>query len=196
MTKWSGQTQKRVALLALGTAAVMGVIWFLVITRLQAGLKNQIDKVESVRRQLEVTQSGIRLAEKYNVELSSNGLALSEYETLMAQGDIYRWVISSLRPLQAQHDVTVLDFTPPQIGEFNLPPKVPYKAATYTIAGLARFHEFGAFLADFENSSPFIRIKSLTLEAVSPGAVTSTQSDKLSFKVEFSTLVKQKPVRR
>jgi hypothetical protein len=196
MTRWSGQTRKRVALLTVGTAAVMGVIWFLIITRLQTGLKYQVDKVDSIKRQLNVTRSGIRLAEKYNVELGRNGVTLSDYEALMAQGDIYRWVISTLRPLQAQYDVTVLDFTPPQMGEFNLPPKVPYKAATYTITGQARFHDFGAFLAELENSSPFIRIKSLTLEAVSPGMASTTQSDRLGFKLEFSTLVKQKSAKR
>jgi len=185
-----------VALLAVGTAAVMGVIWFLIITRLQAGLKNQVDKVEAVKRQLEVTRKSIELGGRYHTEIGRNRDTLDDYELLMAQGDIFRWVMRALREIQSQYDVEVLEFTPPQIGEFNLPPKVPYKAATYTISGLASFHNFGGFLAELENSSPFIRIKSLTLEAVGSGVAATTQSDRLSFKLEFSTLIRQKPVKR
>lgn len=194
MSKWSGQTKQRVTLLALGTIAVVGVIWFLIITNLRIQLKNNADKIEAVRRQLNYTRSGIRLAEKYNVELNRNRSLLDDYENQMAGGDLYRWVIKALRPLQAQYDVTVIDFTPPQIAELNIPPKVPYKAATYTVAGQARFHEFGAFLAELENSSPFIRIKGLSLEATSSGLSAANRSDKLAFKLEFSTLIKQKPV--
>jgi hypothetical protein len=193
MSKWSAQTKQRLVLLALGTTAVVGAIWFLVVMNLRTQLINKANQIEAVRSKLNVTRSGIKLAEKYHVELSRTGSLLGNYETLMAEGDLLRWVIKTLRPLQAQYDVNA-DFTPPQIGELNIPPKVPYKAATYTVVGKARFHEFGSFLAELENSSPFIRVKSLSLEATSSGIASANRSDKLTFKLEFSMLIRQKPV--
>jgi Tfp pilus assembly protein PilO len=193
MTRWSSQTRRRLVLLVLGTAAVVGIIWFLVIVNLQNQLKNKADKIHSVQKQLQVTRSSIVLAGKYNEELVRNGMILTNFEAQMAQGDLYRWMIKALRPLQNQFDVNIIEVTTPQITELNIPPKVPYKSANYTISGMARFHEFGAFLAELENSSPFIRVKSVTLEATSSGVANQALSDKLSFKVECSTLIKQKP---
>jgi hypothetical protein len=72
----------------------------------------------------------------------------------------------------------------------NVPPKVPYKASTFALVGTAYYHDFGAFLADLENSSPFIRLKSMSLESTSSGVEDPSTSDKLSFRVEFMTLIK------
>ena len=193
MSNWSSQTKRRVVLLAVGTVALLAGIWFLVIVKLQNELKDKADKIQSVKRQIEVTQTGVRLAEKYNNELDRNGLVLTDYETQMAQGDLYLWITKSLRPLQSQFDVTVTDVTFPRVGELNVPPKVPYKAASYTVNGTARFHEFGSFLAELENSSPFIRVKTVILDASASSVSSTNQSDRLGFKLEFSTLVNPKP---
>ena len=196
MIKWSGQTKRRLFMLLLGTIAAICAIWFLVILKLETQVKDKEDKIRSVQKNVEVTRSSIRLAEKYNDELERNGSILARYEGQMAQGDLYRWVINSLRPLQSQSDVEVKDFTLPQIADSTIPPKVPYKTATYTIGGFARFYEFGPFLAALENSSPFIRIKNITLEATSSGASNATEPERLSFKVEFSILVRGGSVKR
>lgn len=185
--------RQRMAMLVLGTAAVVGIIWFLVILNLQNELKNKEDKLQAAKKQLEVTRSSIVLAEEYKEELVRNGRELTNFEDQMAQGDLYRWMLKSLRPLQTQFDVNVVEVTTPRITELNIVPKVPYKSANYTVSGSARFHEFGAFLAELENSSPFIRIKSVTLEATSSGVANPELSDKLSFRVECSSLIKQKP---
>jgi hypothetical protein len=177
-------------MLLLGTIAAVSAIWFLVILKLETQVKDKEDKIRSVEKNIGVTHTSIRLAEKYNEEMERNGSVLTNYEAQMAQGDLYRWVIRSLRDLQLQSDVSVTDFTLPQITDSTIPPKVPYKSAAYTIGGVARYHEFGSFLAGLENSSPFIRIKNVTLEATSSGASNTDEPEKLNFKVEFSTLVK------
>jgi len=40
-------------------------------------------------------------------------------------------------------------------------PKFPYQAATFGVKLSARYHDFGRFLADFENEFPYLRVKNL-----------------------------------
>jgi len=115
-------------------------------------------------------------------------LLLSGFENQMAQGDRYRWVLNWLRGFETRHKITVSSPPPPQLTELNVPPKVPYKAVVYSIAGTARYHDFGAFLADFENSSPFIRLNSVSLESAVSGVESPGSSDRLAFRIEFVTL--------
>lgn len=108
----------------------------------------------------------------------------------MAQGDLYRWVINYLRDMEKRRNVSIVEFGPPQLVELNVPPRVPYKAASYSIAGTAYYNDFGSFVADLENSSPFVRLKSLTLQSVAPGLASATAPERLTFRLEFITLVK------
>jgi Tfp pilus assembly protein PilO len=196
MSSWSVETRNRVLMLALATGVVLGVIWFFLINTLQASLGFRTAKIQAVQRQLQVMRTGIEKAEQYKDVIRRGGLLLGAYENQMAQGDLFRWAINSLREVQARHNVTITTFNPPQLGQLNIPPKVPYTAGTYSIAGMARYHDFGSFLADLENSSPFIRIKSLALEATSSGVAEAERPDALLFRMEFVTLIKAAPPQR
>ena len=70
-------------------------------------------------------------------------------------------------------------------------PDFPYKQATLTVAGSARFHELGRFLANFENQFPHIRLLNLSLDA--NVAAVSAEAASLSFKMDIVTLVKSNP---
>jgi hypothetical protein len=99
-------------------------------------------------------------------------------------------VLNHTHDLQNRHSIGVTSFAPPQLGEPDVPPAVPYQAVSYVMNGLGHYHEFGAFLAAFENSAPFIRAKSLSLEPASIGLVGSGERESLAFRLEFATLVK------
>jgi hypothetical protein len=67
-------------------------------------------------------------------------------------------------------------------------PNFPYKQATLTIGGTAHFHDFGKFVADFENQFPYMRLMNVTLEPAS--GVLAADKERLSFRMEIATLVK------
>jgi hypothetical protein len=188
MNRWSAETRNRLIVLAIGTTAVLALLWLLLIGTLNGRLRNQTEKVLLVQDRLRITQERIQRAEKYDEEVQRSSLLLSGFENQMAQGDRYRWVLSWLRGFETRHKITVFSPPPPQVTELDVPPKVPYKAVIYTIAGTAKFHDFGAFLADFENSSPFIRFNSLSLESTASGVENPATADRLAFRMEFVTL--------
>lgn len=196
MNSWSPETRNRVIVLALGTMGVLALMWFLLIGTLQTRLGNQKEKVRLVQHQLANTRERIERAEKFDEEVARSSLVLSGFENQMAQGDQYRWVLGWLRGFEARHKITVSSPPPPQEMELDVPPKVPYKAVKYSISGTARYHDFGAFLADVENSSPFIRFNSLSLAATASGVENIASSDRLAFQLDFVTLLKPLEAKR
>jgi hypothetical protein len=112
----------------------------------------------------------------------------------MAHGDIYRWVVNQGADLQDRHDIYLSAPPPPRLIEVEAPPPVAYPAALYSLGGYGYFHNVGTFLADFENSSPFIRMKSFVIQATAPGLVGTRDAEKLSFQMDFVTLVCTNPV--
>jgi Tfp pilus assembly protein PilO len=196
MNRWSAETRNRVIVLALGTIGVLALIWLLLIGTLQARLGNQKEKLRLVQDRLVNTRERIQRAEKFDEEVARSSLLLSGFENQMAQGDQYRWVLGWLRSFEARHKITVSSPPPPQEMELDVPPKVPYRAVVYSISGTARYHDFGAFLADIENSSPFIRLNSLSLAASASGIENVASSDRLAFQLEFVTLLKPATTRR
>ena len=73
------------------------------------------------------------------------------------------------------------------VSEVNLLADFPYKQAALSVTGSAHFHDFGRFLAAFENQFPHIRVLNLTLD-VNPNGMEEPET--LSFKMEIVTLVK------
>ncbi len=105
----------------------------------------------------------------------------------MASGDLYDWMIQTLNKSKLSHAVDLPQIsreTPCEAGTFS---QFPYKAAAFIVGGTAFYHDFGRFLADFENQFPYLRVQNLELE---PAAVRGEDSEKLHFKMEFVTLVK------
>ena len=122
---------------------------------------------------------------------------LQSIEEGMASGDMYSWIIQTMRKFCAGRNVEIPQFSREVTGEVGILPRFPYRAATFTVRGSAYFHDLGQFIADFENSFPYIRVQNLELEpggssaanSTSTAGTQSTDSEKLSFKMEIVALV-------
>ena len=109
----------------------------------------------------------------------------------MPIGDVYRWTTRTFTRLQT-NQVEISQLEPPRLGEVNILPKVPYKAATFTVIGTAYYHDFGKFLANLENGFPHVRVQRLELEPTQFGEPETEEQEKLNFKMEILALVKSR----
>lgn len=134
-------------------------------------------------------QDAVQHADRIEAELAESRKALCGLEEDMATGDLYSWVIDTLRRFKLGYKVDLRQFGPiSSPADVDLLPAFPYKQAKLTIAGTAHYHDLGRFLADFENQFPHIRILNLTAES-NAGSV-SEDPEFLSFTIEIVTLVK------
>jgi hypothetical protein len=132
-------------------------------------------------------------ASEVEAEVAAAEQMLAEAEKGIASGDVYDWVINTVRDFKAKgaYQVDILQFSPIGAqGPVNLLPGVPYKQASLSVVGSAYFHDFGRFIADFENTFPNLRVVNLTLE---PSTLGAGGTEKLSFKIDLVTLVRSNP---
>jgi len=163
-------------------------LWFGVIRAQKSSLQVMTAKAEAAKEKLRLVKTAIATADQTEQQLAEARKELDKEEATMASGDLYAWAITTLRAFKLDYKVEIPQFS--QVDgpkDVNLLPDFPYKQITLTIAGTAAFHEFGRFVADFENAYPHMRLLNLNLE---PSTQNAGDPEKLSFKMEIAALVK------
>lgn len=185
-------------LIAICTLAVaIGI--YLGLVRAQQRNLDQIAK--QTREQNDKVGSAERLVKsRAEVEqaLAANTEKLKAIERTMASGDMYSWLIMTMNRFRADRKVDIPQFSREVTMDVGMFPKFPYKAALFNIRGTAHFHDLGKFIADFENSFPYVRLQNIDLEpatqtAASGAAPTEENREKLTFKMEIVTLINPNP---
>ncbi len=171
------------------TVIALGALGFGLIKWQYGTLRVIAGKTEVAEKRLEQVKDAIRRADQIEIEFNAKNKTLAEQEEAMASGDIYSWAVNALRRFKLSYRVEIPQIgqpTPP--GDVNLLPNFPYKQVTLRVGGTAYYHDFGNFIADFENQFPQIRVANLNLESspsVGPG-----EKEKLAFSLDIIALVK------
>jgi len=192
------EKRDRLILVAVGTLAMIaGLYWGVVRTQRQTlvalGEKHTEEEIKVSNAQ--------RLANS-TAELQANLQVVNEklkaIESTMPSGDMYSWIILTINSFKENggYKVDIPQFSREVAGEVGLIAKFPYRAAVFHVRGTAFFDDFGRFVADFENTFPYMRVQNIDLEpaggssstreGVSPSA---EDAEKLAFKFEIVTLV-------
>ena len=186
------EKRNHLILVVVITLVAVSGLYFGLIRRQNESLTQLAQKKAAADAKLKTVLGAIHRAESVRVQLEDSKGRLAQSETDVASGDLYAWVINSLRQFKAPYKVEIPQFS--QLGpisEVNLLPRFPYKQATLTVAGTAHFHDLGRFIADFENQFPHVRLVNLSLDADAPAA--GVEAETLSFKMDIVTLVKVNP---
>ena len=188
MNKISKEKKQQIVLILIGAIAVMGCLWYFAIqnqyTRLSTVQKRTLEMTDKVTK----AESLLKKADTIEAELEEDTEALGKIEDGMASGDIYLWMINTINRFNIAKQVTFLDFQREIVGDVGVFPKFPYKAAIFPVKGTSHYHNLGRFLADFENSFPFVRVQNLEL---SPSTKTAGEdAESLNFKFEIVALIK------
>ena len=176
----------------LGTLVALAGLYFGLIQHQKQNLVRLAEKKVVVEAKHRQVLEAIKHAHQIETDLATSKTTLAEAEADIASGDLYSWVINTLREFKAKYKVNIPQFNP--IGptaEVSLMPNFPYKQTTLSVAGTAHFHDFGRFLADLENQYPHIRVVNLSLE-LNQSPVAEEQ-ETVSFKLDIVTLVKTNP---
>lgn len=188
MSKLSKEKKQHLALIVIGTLAILAAFGYLFI-------KGGYDKISSLeqkkiayKEKLSQMQSAASRVKEIEKVFTDTQQSLNEKEAGMATGDLYSWMFTSLRRFQRGYKIEIPQISPVVSGDMVLLPKFPYKQATVSVGGSAHYHELGRFIADFENAFPYMRISNLTLDLNS--SPTAGDYEKLAFKMEITSLIK------
>jgi Tfp pilus assembly protein PilO len=183
------EKRNQLILVAMIFAMVAGGWYAIVFKSQKVGLSAMRSKRDAAVKKFQEVKLAIKTADQVESELCDVKKRLEQVEDTMATGDLYSWTINLIRQFKLSYKVEV-----PQFSQIDGPrdttmlPNFPYKQATLTIGGTAHFHDFGKFVADFENQFPYMRLMNVTLEPAS--GVLAADKERLSFRMEIATLVK------
>lgn len=180
MNKLSKEKRDKLILVSLGTLVVCAVYWYFVISAQGASqLKYQQD-IRDVQDKIYKAELRIKRASLIETELAElkEKVAAVEAELMpIEQLNANKWMLDKLNNFitNRPHAVklTRLVQTPLTGKQFLLLPKFAYAAAAYDADVQAFYHDFGKFLADFENHFSYLRLQDFTLWPIAtPSAAT------------------------
>lgn len=184
------EKRDRLILVGLGTLVIVVGLYYGLITMQQKTLQDTAKKKAEQEDKLGRGQRLVGNTAQIQKGLASATAQLKAVEATMPSGDMYSWIIVTVNAFKEKYEVDIPQFSREVPSEIGMLGKFPYRAATFILRGTAHYHEFGRFVADFENTFPYMRIQNLELEPSSGGASAAPGgSEKLQFKIEVVTPV-------
>jgi hypothetical protein len=189
MNKLSKEKKMQLVLVSLATAGVITGLWMGLLSLQKNKIKDISAKISATEAQISKVAKVVKNASQAEESLKEADAKLSAIEETMPAGDLYSWMVSTLRQFNvASYRVDLPQIGVPSVGEVRMFPSFPYHQATVSVGGTAYYYEFGKFLSDFENRFPYMQVQNLNLE---PGFGTNPdEKEKLAFRKNIVALVK------
>ena len=191
----TGNKKQKLLLVILGIASLVVVIYLTLIQFLHGSIQNAVEKIENTKAKLSINIKKVQQTDQIQAVLESTTANLDLAEKGIPKGDVYFWMLRNVEKFQTTADIIFNQIEPPRLIDSENLPKAPYTTALFTLSGRARYHDFGGFLANFENTFPYSQLRSLTLERAGFDRAGNSDKDMLQFSLEFSTLVKTNSTR-
>lgn len=189
MNKLSKEKKVHLALVGIVTVGVIAGLWLGLLSLQKNKLREISSKIADTQQQIKKVQGVVVEGGQIEAALNEATTNLNAIEATMPSGDLYSWMVSTLRQFNAPgYHVDLPQIGVPSVGEVRMFPSFPYHQATVIVGGTAYFYEFGKFLADFENKFPYMRVQNLNLEP--GGGANPDEREKLAFRMEIVALVK------
>lgn len=191
MNKLSKEKRDKIILVAGGTIIAIVALWLLLINPLRAKTVKLANEVQESRDRVQRGERTMATSQQVALESQATSNKLASAEGAMAGGDLYAWMISTMNQFKQAHKVEIPLISRETLCEVGALPRFPYKAASFLVRGTGYYHDFGKFLADFENQFPHMRVQNVEME---PQSVTKGEKnenpEQISFKIEIVTLIK------
>ena len=187
MNKLTKEKRNHLILVGIGTMAVLTLIIYGLIRPQYAVVKKINAQISAARGDLQSKKDTIKTANSVSNQLAELTDTLAQTESDMASGDPAVWIYDTIRNFKEHHKVDISVNSQLATGQVDLLPKFPYQQLKVTVNGTAFYHDFGKFIADFENAYPHARIVNLTLESAGG---TGADSEKLAFRMDVIALIR------
>jgi hypothetical protein len=189
MNKLSKEKKMQLVLVTIATAGAITGLWMGLLSLQKDKIRDISARITSTDAQIKKVQKVVIGAAQVEQSLKDSEAKLSAIEDTMPSGDLYSWMVSTLRQFNApSYRVDLPQIGVPSVGEVRMFASFPYHAATVSVGGTAYYWDFGKFLADFENRFPYMQVQNLNLEP----AFSSNPDDreKLAFRMNIVALIK------
>lgn len=184
------EKRDRLIVLALGAVVIVVGLYYGVISMQQKSLLEFARKKDEQQSKFGNGQRLVGNAATIRKGLASATTRLKAIEATMPSGDMYSWIILTVNTFKDKYRVDIPQFSREVPCDIGIVGTFPYRAASFVLRGTAHYHEFGRFVADFENAFPYMRIQNIELEPnPAAGGAGPGDAERLQFKIEVVTPV-------
>jgi hypothetical protein len=194
MTKLARIQKERLVFTVVMTLLLSVILYQMVITPARTVLDIRGGLLNDWQLAQRDGKSQTEVLARLNREFEEANEKIRECENSIATGDPYRWLMKTLPNLYEADPVDLLNYEPPITTDWQISPKVPYRAVTFVVSGTAYYQDLGRLLVAFENTHPYIRIKRLDLEPKFSAEPDDKEDEKLTFRLEFVSMLKSNTV--
>lgn len=163
MNKLNKEKRDKLGLIGVGTTLVTLMFYFFIISPQRQQIQEHEDKIVHTSELLDKDERWIRQSPVVQARLTAHRQTLETSQTDMAPLDKANWFYNLLENFQSPYVVSLNDIKAPEPGEVGVLPNFPYQAAIFDVTYYATYHDFGKFLADFENKFPYMRVQNIGL---------------------------------
>ena len=188
MNRLTKDQRDRILAIAMGTVMILVALWFGLIRSQRAALAASEKQMAEAQTKIKEANVLLNAAASYEQLHAQKRAELDAIESGMGSGDLYFWITSTLTGFKTPYQVDIPNYFPPTVGKLGLLPSFPYQAATFKIDGTAYYHEFGKFIANFENKFPYMQVHNIDLGPAT--GIESIAAEKLKFSMQIVALVK------
>jgi Tfp pilus assembly protein PilO len=175
MNKLSKEKRDKLLMVGVATLMVVALWWNFVIgsqserlagfNRTVAALRDKVDKAERLSRLETVIGQNLQ---------ASRRLLDSKQEAMAPSAGQRYWLLKLIDQFKKDYAMDLLAISQPVEEELGVVPKYPFKAAIFGVKASAQYHEFGRFVADFENAFPYLAIRNIKLDPEGDAGGTKT----------------------
>ncbi len=186
------EKRDQLILTVLLTLALLAGLWFGLISFQKKSLAQIAVRIQEQQNKVATAEKLVRSAPALQAQLATTREKLRNIEQSMASGDMYSWIFLTMNKFKANRNVDIPQFSREVATDAGILPKFPYRAVLFNVRGTAFYHDLGKFIADFENTYPYLRVQNVELEPAtsSAGGAATQTAEKLGFKMEIIALVK------
>lgn len=195
MTKLSSRVQKeRIVFIVMLTALLSVILYQMVITPAKDVLQVRSGRLNDWEQAQRTGKSQSEVLARLTREYDDANAKIRQAESSITTGDPYRWLMKTLPNFYEADPVDLLNYEPPAIHDWQICPKVPHRAVTFTVSGTAYYHDLGRLLMALENTHPYVRVRRLDLEPKHSADPDDKEDEKLNFRLEFDSMLKTNTV--
>jgi Tfp pilus assembly protein PilO len=198
MNKLSKDKRDKFILTVIGAAGIIAVLYFLVITDQQAELVSTDMRISALKVKRDSSDRQTKRAAQTQAELDAakKALVLKERDMPRPNTD-HVWFLNIMAERRNRYNgrLDVDEIKTPEAVDAGVLPNFPYRALAMSVTMVGTYQDCGAFIADLENSYPYMRVQLQNvvpeLRSSAPGARSNPgEEDKLRFQYRVITLVK------
>jgi hypothetical protein len=110
-------------------------------------------------------------------------------------GEDHVWFLKIMEDRRSKFNLDISEIHNPEAVDPGILPKFPFKGISFNVTLIGSYLDFGKFLADFENSYPYMRVQIVNITPdMQPGAAGSgsggEDTGKLRFNFRVISLIK------